>query len=105
MPHRLSPAAELELDEIWLYVARRSGSVEIADRLIESIAQRFLILARQPHLGRRRDHDLSPGLRTFPAGEYVIVYRQAIGPDGDSEVVILNVIHGGRNLVAHHRGR
>jgi len=26
-------------------------------------------------MGRRRDHDVRPGLRSFPVGEYVIVYR------------------------------
>jgi len=35
MAHRLSPQAETELDEIWHYVARQRGSIEIADRLID----------------------------------------------------------------------
>jgi hypothetical protein len=37
MAHRLAPGAEVELDEIWLWTAKESGSVDIADRLIDSI--------------------------------------------------------------------
>jgi len=60
MAHRLAPGAEVELDEIWLWTAKESGSVEIADRLIDAITERFYLLARHPHVGRRRDDDLRP---------------------------------------------
>jgi toxin ParE1/3/4 len=73
MAHRLAPGAEVELDEIWFWTAKESGSVEIADRLIDSITERFSLLARHPHVGRRRDDDLRPGLRSFPVGQYVII--------------------------------
>ena len=75
MAQRLSSEAEAELDDIWFYIAKESGSIAIADRLVESITSRFYMLDRYPHLGRRRDEDLRPGLRTFPAGEYVIIYE------------------------------
>jgi plasmid stabilization system protein ParE len=29
MAHRLAPRAERDLDEIWLYVAKESGSIEL----------------------------------------------------------------------------
>ena len=95
MAHRLSPQAEAELDNIWYYVAKESGSIGIADRLIESITERFYLLSRYPHIGRRRDHDLRPGLRSFPVGEYLIIYR-AEGED----VLILHVMRGSRNIQA-----
>jgi toxin ParE1/3/4 len=95
MAHRVSPQAEVELDEIWHYIAKESGSTEIADRLIESIAERFYLLSRFPHIGRRRDHDLRVGLRSFPVGEYLIIYR-AEGHD----VLILHVMRGSRNIQA-----
>ena len=93
MGHRLAPEAEAELDDIWYYVARESGSVEIADRLIDSITERFFLLSNHPHVGRRRDDDLRPGLRSFPVGEYVIIYRIA-----NADVLILHVARGSRNL-------
>ena len=48
MGHRLAPEAEAELDDIWYYVAKESGSIEIADRLIDSITERFFLLASYP---------------------------------------------------------
>lgn len=92
--HRLAAKAKAELDEIWLYVARNSGSIEVADRLLESISERFLLLARNPRIGRPRD-DLRPGLRSFPAGEYVIMYRVE-----NDAVRVLHVARGSRNLEA-----
>jgi len=43
MAHRVARPAANDLDEIWYYVAKESGSVEIADRLIDSITNRFLL--------------------------------------------------------------
>jgi toxin ParE1/3/4 len=93
MAHRLSAEAESDLDDIWVYIARQSGSLETADRLIDSITERIWLLSRYPHLGRRRDHDLRPDLRTFPVGDYVIVYRV----EGD-DVLVLRVLQGSRSI-------
>jgi len=61
-----SPQADADLDSIWYCVAIESGSVEIADRLIDSITERFLLIANYPNIGRRRDDNQRPGLRSFP---------------------------------------
>jgi plasmid stabilization system protein ParE len=45
MAHRIAARAEADLDDIWLYVAKESGSMDVADRLIDSITERFLFLA------------------------------------------------------------
>ena len=94
MGHVRSPQADSDLDSIWYYVASESGSVEIADRLIDSITERFLLPANYPNIGRRRDDDLRPGLRSFPVGEYVIYRLQ------DEDVLILRVLRGSRNIQA-----
>ena len=83
------------LDDIWYYVAKESGNIEVADRLIDSITDRFFLLAGHPHVGRRRDQDLRPGLRSFPVGEYVIFYRV----EGE-DLMILHVAHGRRDIEA-----
>jgi toxin ParE1/3/4 len=93
MTHRLAPEVESELDNIWLYIARESGSIEIADRLIDSITERFLLLASHPYLGRSRDEELRLGLRSFTAGEYVIIYRVE-----GLDVLILHVVRGSRDI-------
>jgi toxin ParE1/3/4 len=95
MPHRVAPRAAADLDDIWYYVARESGSVDVANRLIDSITDRFYLLSRHPYLGRPRDDDFGPGSRSFPVGEYVIVYCVE-----DGDVLILRVAHGRRDIAA-----
>jgi toxin ParE1/3/4 len=90
---RILPTAEAELDDIWLYIARESGSIDIANRLIDGLTERFFLLALHPRQGRRRDDDLRPGLRSFPLGEYVIVYRMEA-----EEILILHVLRGSRDI-------
>jgi toxin ParE1/3/4 len=95
MGHLRTPQADSDLDEIWYYIAIKSRSVEIADRLIDSVTDRFFLLASHPNVGRPRDEDLRPGLRSFPVGEYVIIYRIQ-----DEDVLILRVLRGSRNIEA-----
>ncbi|MEK7408951.1 MAG: type II toxin-antitoxin system RelE/ParE family toxin [Acidobacteriota bacterium] len=87
---RLSRQARADLDDIWLYVARDRGP-ETADAVIDAITERFLLIAQMPRAGCRRD-ELAPGLRSFPADQHVIYYTRR--PSG---VVILRVLHGGRD--------
>jgi toxin ParE1/3/4 len=64
-------------------------------RLIDSITDTFVLLARQSYLGRSREDDFGAGSRSLSVGEYVIVYRVE-----DEDVLILRVAHGGRDLDA-----
>jgi toxin ParE1/3/4 len=100
MAHRLSPEAEAELDDVWYYIASESGNAEIADRFTDSLTHRFYLIAKNPYIGRRRDADLRPGLRSVPVGEYVILYRI----DND-DVLILHLVRGSRDLQALLSGR
>ncbi len=51
------------------------------------------MLSRHPYLGRRRDYDLRPGLRSLPVAGYVIIHRIE-----ERDVIILHVFHGRRDL-------
>jgi toxin ParE1/3/4 len=95
MAHRIAPRAEADLDDIWLYVAKESASMDVAARLIDSITGRFSFLASFPYVGRARDEDLGAGSRSFAVGEYVIVYCIE-----GADVLILRVVHGRRDLEA-----
>lgn len=95
MAHRRAPEADFDLDDIWFYVFKNSRSIETADRLIDSITDRFFLLSSHPYLGRARDHDVRPGLRSFPVGQYVIIYRIE-----NEDIVILRVLRGSRNIRA-----
>jgi toxin ParE1/3/4 len=95
MSHRVAPEAEADLDDIWCYIARKSGSLEIADRFTEFLSDRFYLLANHPYIGRRRDEELRPGLRSFPVRDYVILYRIK-----DEDILILRVLRGSRDIKA-----
>jgi len=94
MAHRVAPEAEADLDDIWCYIAK-SSSLEVADRIIEFLADRFHILANHPYIGRRRDHELRPGLRSLPVRDYIILYLIE-----DEDVLILRVLRGSRDITA-----
>jgi plasmid stabilization system protein ParE len=47
-----NPPANSDLDQIRYDVAAQSGSLDIADRRMDLIADRFLRLAKYPNLGR-----------------------------------------------------
>jgi toxin ParE1/3/4 len=66
--------------------------MDIADRFIELISERFFLLASHPFAGRVRE-DLRPGLSSFPIGQYVILHRIE-----DGDVLILHVVHGRRDI-------
>ena len=93
MAHRLAPQVEFELDDIWYYVARESGSIKIADRLIDSITNCLYLLASHPYVGRLRE-DLRPGLRSFHVGQYIVIYRI-----DETDVLILHVLHSHRDIL------
>ena len=88
---RVSHFAERDLDDIWLYVAKNSGSLEIADTLINSITETFPLLAQAPEAGTRRD-EISLGARGFPVGNYIVYYCEV-----EHDVVISRVMHGMRD--------
>ena len=90
---RLSPLAELDLEETWLYVAQDSG-VDRADRLIDQIARRCALLAAHPGAGRLRD-DIASDVRSFPVKTYIIYYRTS-----ESGILVSRVLHGKRDQAA-----
>ena len=92
MAHRLALQARADLDQIWDYILLETGSETAANRTIDTIAERFYLLAQWPRIGRVRN-DLRRGLRSHPAGDYLIFYRiDRVG------IVILRVLHGRRDI-------
>ena len=70
MAYRLSLVAELDLAEIWSYVAEDAGPTT-ADRLLDAIFDRFELLAEQPKMGRLRP-EFGSGVRSFTVENHVI---------------------------------
>ncbi len=55
MAYRLAPQAEADLEDVAFYLFVQTGSLEIADRLIQSVTERFDLLAAHPRAGRARE--------------------------------------------------
>jgi toxin ParE1/3/4 len=88
--YRVSRDAESDLDEIFLYWVQRAGP-EAADRLIDSITDRFWLLGEHPDAGKPSD-DIATGVNCFPAGKYLIYYRRT-----RRGTEILHIFHGARD--------
>jgi toxin ParE1/3/4 len=86
----ITRAAGEDIEGVLAFVSQDNfdASVAFYDRLL----QQFRMLAENPKAGRERD-ELSPGLRSFPFGSYLIFYRVWAG-----EVAITRVIHAARDL-------
>ena len=90
MRYRVSREAQRDLDQIFRYWAERAG-LQVADRLIDGITDRFWLLGEYPDAGKSSD-DMAKGVKCFPAGKYLIYYRKVTrGTD------ILHIFHGARD--------
>lgn len=99
MRYRVIRQVEQDLDEIYLYWAKRA-SPEAADRLIDGIVDRFWLLGEHPDAGISSE-DIAARVKCFPAGKYLIYYRATRrGTD------ILHVLHSARDQGrAFNRGK
>lgn len=94
MPRYLiSPAAREDLRQIRDYFSR--DNPDAARRLLDQIADRFVMLTRQPLIGSPRD-DLIRGLRDFTVGNYANFYRPPQSPQ--TVVEIVRILHCARDV-------
>lgn len=82
--------AEEDLIDIWAYIARDNSAA--ADRLLDTLNEKSLALAQNPRMGMARN-DIAQGVRHFPVGRYLILYRDL----GDG-VEVVRYVHGMRRL-------
>ncbi len=92
--YRLSPSAELDLEEIWQHTAQ-AWSAEQADRYIDVLVDSFQKLAHCPKTAPACDH-IRLGYRSFSVGRHMVYFR--ITPYG---VAIVRVLHQ-RMDAPHH---
>jgi toxin ParE1/3/4 len=87
---RRTAQAEADLIDIWLYIAQDNPAA--ADRLLDLLDETSRALARHPQMGMARE-DVGAGVRHFPVGRYLILYREVA--DG---VEVVRYVHGMRRL-------
>ena len=96
------PAAESDLQEIFVYLGR--SSTRTANRFLGAADQAMHQLAAMPALGGlcESDHPNLAGLRLWPIRrfpKYLILYRPL-----DDGVEVLRVVHGARQIEELFRG-
>jgi toxin ParE1/3/4 len=87
-----TPAAEQDLENIFLYIGREKLSPTAAARVVREISEKADFYSTQPVLAEARP-ELGADLRAFYVHRYVIVYR----PSTDG-IEVLRVIHGSRDV-------
>lgn len=95
------PEADLDLDEIWEFIAEDNPAA--ADKVTEDIVAAIETLVSAPHMGHRRPDLTSRPLRFWTVRNYLIAYA----PD-EKPLWIIAVIHGSRSprvMAAILRGR
>jgi plasmid stabilization system protein ParE len=68
----LSVAAELDLDEIWNYIAQ--DNIDAADRWVNTLFDAFSSLAQTPGMGHKREDLTAFPILFWPVGAYLILY-------------------------------
>jgi plasmid stabilization system protein ParE len=94
----LSTDAELDLDEIWEYIAQ--DNIRAADRWIGQLFDAFEALARTPGMGHKREDLTAYPILFWPVGAYLILYRVQNG-----YIEIVAVTQGARDIPAFLRKR
>jgi toxin ParE1/3/4 len=87
---RVSPEAEQDLLDIWLFIA--DDSPANADAFLDRLAAAAQRIADFSDLGRERP-ELAHELRSFPLDRYVLFYRPT--PAG---IEVVRVLHGSRDV-------
>jgi toxin ParE1/3/4 len=87
----LTELADQDIFEISFYIAQNRGA-DAAKNFIDKLNHKFILLAESPKLGRNRS-ELSPELRSFPNGNYIIFYR--LISDG---ILVVRILHGSRDI-------
>lgn len=89
----ITPQAQFDLDDIWLYVASSSGSVDAGDRILDRLYASIRGISENPGIGHLREDLTAKRLRFFSVFSYLIVYREA-----EDAVEILRILHGAREV-------
>ncbi|MCH7726976.1 MAG: type II toxin-antitoxin system RelE/ParE family toxin [Planctomycetes bacterium] len=73
------------------YIAEKSGSVELAERWMETVDEKLEFLVSHPMAGESRP-DLGSGTRASAVGNYIIFYRRI-----DDGIEVSRILHGARD--------
>ena len=88
----VSPLAEQDLIDIWLYIAKDSPIN--ADHFLDHLNSQAQNLVSLPKSGKTRP-ELAQDLRSFPVDKYLLFYRER-----NSTIELVRVLHAARDIDA-----
>lgn len=91
--YRLTPAAQNDLEDIWLYSAQQ-WSPQQADGYTDILQDTFDRLLFMPQMARERP-EFDPPVRIHPSAEHLIIYRVM-----SDHLAILRILGAGQNWQA-----
>ena len=91
--YRLSPLAEADLEDIWLYTLKQ-WSLEQADRYHRDLVDVIEALALGIKTGRRVD--VREGYFKYPAGQHFIFFRQS-----ETTLDVIRILHQRMDIERH----
>jgi plasmid stabilization system protein ParE len=94
----LSAGAELDLDEIWDYIAL--DNIGAADRWIGMLFDSFEALSQNPWMGHKREDLTAYPILFWPVGAYLVLYRAQ-----KEFIEIVAVAQGARDIPSFLRQR
>ncbi len=89
--YTLSVDADLDLDDIWDYIA--ANSVDAADGWIGKLFDAFDALGHSPGMGHKREDLTRHPVLFWPVGSYLVIYRA-----GRLPIEIVAVTQGSRDI-------
>lgn len=88
--YNLTSLAQLDLQEIWLYIAQDNPSA--ADRVESALYNAFAKLAENPYLGSTRNDLTTKPVRFWPVTNYHIIY---------DPLLVIRILNGYRDIGTH----
>jgi toxin ParE1/3/4 len=92
--YRLSPAAELDLEDIWTYTIEHWGAAQ-ADLYTNLLIAAFAELAQSPTIAPACDH-IRPGYRRRHVERHVIYFRIT-----DYGIAVIRILHDRMDAPRH----
>lgn len=84
--YRLSPAAQIDLSDIWDYTVAM-WSADQADAYLRGLGEKLQVLCSHPEIARERT-EIDPPVRLQPYRSHLIIYRIE-----DDHLAIIRVVH------------
>lgn len=94
MPYKLTPEAENDLIEIYVYGFQKFGEMQ-AEKYFSELEGCFQILSEKPLISRERT-EFTPSVRIHHHGRHLVIYIIQ-----NNQVLIVRVLHDSMDLQQH----